>query len=103
MARLGLIPRPKSEPARLPAVYLFAGRRKEKPMATAKISHAHSGYVPTAYDIQLEELIAKIGELIQSQYEAGEVTRALVFRQRVLHILRTPEYVKHLEKIRGVA
>jgi hypothetical protein len=62
-----------------------------------------SKYEPTRYDTKLEELITKVGESIQFQFESGEDPRVWVERQKLLHFARSPEYVKYLEEQRGIA
>ena len=62
-----------------------------------------SKYEPTTYDTKLEELITKVGESIQFQFESGEDPRVWVERQKILHCARSPEYVRYLEEQRGIA
>jgi hypothetical protein len=59
-------------------------------------------YTPTHYDTKLEELITQVGESIQFKYESGDDPLIWIERQKLLHCARAPEYVRHLEELRGL-
>jgi hypothetical protein len=69
-------------------------------------------YTPTPYDLQLEALIGLLGRQIVRSHTDGfaektydqrsDAIAPYLARQKLLHCARSPEYIRFLEKHRGL-